>query len=77
MRKASGGNGMKDSEIKRLTMDERVKVIGCMEIARQDLEKILGDKGTLDDAHEFLAWAGGAFHEALEIITGVVREDKE
>ena len=68
---------MKDSEIKRLTMEERVKVIGCMEIARQDLEKILGDEGTLDDAYEFLAWAGGAFHEALEIITGVVREDKE
>lgn len=68
---------MKDSEIKRLTMKERVKVIGCMEIARQDLEKILGAKGTLDDAHEFLAWAEGAFHEALKIITGVVREDKE
>ena len=68
---------MKDSEIKRLTMDERVRVIGCMEIARQDLERILGDEGTLDDAHEFLAWAGGAFHEALEIITVAVRRKNE
>ena len=40
---------MKDSEIERLDMHDRIKVIGCLETARQILNSLLGKKGTLED----------------------------
>lgn len=55
---------MKDSEINRLPLSGRIKVIGGLELVRQDINRLLSKKGTLEDIYEFLDWAEKVFAEA-------------
>ena len=55
---------MRDSEINRLSEKGRIKVIGGLELVRQDINMLLGKKGTLEDIYEFLGWAEKVFAEA-------------
>lgn len=55
---------MKDFEINRLPLSGRIKVIGGLELVRQDLNRLLSKKGTLEDIYDFLGWAEKVFAEA-------------
>ena len=65
---------MRDSECERLSMNARVKVIGGLELVRQDLCKLLGSQGTLEDIYEFLGWAETVFAEAKTEIANAIGE---
>lgn len=68
---------MKDSEIERLSMNARIKVIGGLETVRQELSKLLGKRGTLEDIYELLGWADKVFAEAKTEIAKAIRRENE
>lgn len=68
---------MKDSEIERLDMYDRIKVIGWLETARQMLNSLLGKKGTLEDISVFLGWTETAFKEARAVIRDVIAMEND
>lgn len=68
---------MKDSEIERLSMNARIKVIGGLETVRQELSKLLGKRGTLEDIYELLDWADKVFAEAKTEIAKAIRRENE